>query len=252
MITVSVLSEYKTQIIVSSAPSGVAWTLTGSWEGFTWTVPGGEGVGDGGKLQLTDVLAPTNVPVVYAFRAGTTVETAAPVTVVGPRFMLQRLDGSATVEAQLMLGSIGLELDVHQELFYIPNRARPAIRYGTTGDGGGSFRLRVDRINRAAFDEVMRPGGPIVYRTTPPLEDLAPVETILVTRLVSEGLPSQPRRDWAFTYVFADYPTLEQRLGGFPWDDFDAALAGQSWSQFDTRFAGTSWDQFDITDWLAL
>ncbi|WP_337004115.1 MULTISPECIES: hypothetical protein [unclassified Microbacterium] len=251
MISVSVLSEYKTQIIVSTTPTGVPWSLTGSWQDFTWTVPGGEGVGDGGQLHLTDVLAPTNVPVVYTFRAGATVDVSAPVVIIGPRFLLQRLDGSAIVEAKFMLGSIGLELDVHQELFFIPNRSRPAIRYGTTGDGGGMFRIRVDRTRRAQFDEVMKTGGPIVYRTTPPLEDLAPVETILVGRLTSEGLASGPERDWSFTYVFADYPTLEKRLGGFPWDDFDAALAGQTWNQFDTRFAGTAWDQFDLTDWLA-
>lgn len=252
MISVSVLSEYKTQIIVSTTPAGVAWSLTGSWQGFSWTVPGGEGIGDGGPLHLTDVLAPTNVPVVYTFRAGTTAEASAPVVVSGPRFMLQRLDGSASVEAQLMVGSIGLELDVNQELFRIPNRERPAIRYSTTGDGGGMFRIRVDRTNRAQFEEVIKPGGPIVYRTTPPLEDLAPVETILITKLVSDGLPWHWRRDWTFTYVFADYPTLEQRLGGFPWDDFDEAMLGELWSQFDTRFAGKAWNQFDLTDWVAL
>jgi hypothetical protein len=253
MINVSVLSEYKTQIIVSSTPAGAEWSLTGSWEDFTWTVPGGEGIGDGGQLHLTDVLAPTNVPVIYTFRAGTTVEQSSPVVVVGPRFMLQRLDGSASVPAQLMLGSIGLELDVHQELFYIPNRSRPAIRYGATGDGGGAFRVRVAREDRALFDEVMKAGGPIVYRTTPPLEDLPPVETILPSRLMSEGLARLPFRDWSFSYVFADYPTLEQRLGGFPWDDFDAALAAQTWTAgLDSQFAGSAWDQFDLTDWIAI
>lgn len=252
MISVSVLSEYKTQIIVSTTPVGVAWTLTGQWGDFVWTVPGGEGVGDGGQLHLTDVLAPTNVPVVYTFRAGATVDISAPVTISGPRFLLQLLDGSATVEAQFMLGSIGLELDVHQELFYIPNRSRPAIRYSETGDGGGEFRVRVKHEDRARFDEVIRSGGPVVYRSTPPIEDISPVETIQISRLVSNGLPRSGKRDWLITYTFADYPTLEQRLGGFPWDDFDAALAGQTWNQFDTRFAGASWDQFDLTDWLAL
>jgi hypothetical protein len=252
MITVSVLSEYKTQVIVSSTPAGVPWILTGSWQDFTWTVPGGAGVGDAGQLHLTDVLAPTNVPVVYTFRAGASVETSDPVTIVGPRFLLQSLDGTALVAAELMVGSISLDLDVHHELFYVPNRARPAVRYSDTGDGGGVLRVRVLRSDKAQWEEVMKPGAPVVYRSTPPVEDLSPVETILVTRPASDGLPWHSKRDWTLPYVFADYPILEQRLGGFPWADFDEALAGMTWTQFDTLMAGTSWDQFDLIDWMTL
>lgn len=249
MITATVLAGYKVQIVVDAAPAGEPWTVTGTWDNVTWAVSGGSGVGDGEQLLLVDIGAPLNVPVVYTFSTPNASQSAAPVTVVAPRLLLQALDGSVAVAAELMTGSFGLELDPQQELFTIPGRPRPVVRYSVTGDGAGALRIRVRHSDAEAFKRLVRVGAPVLYRTTPPIEDLLPVDSVLILGLSSTGLEHQGVRDWLLRYAFVDNPFAAQRIGAFSWDVFDDVMAGRTWSDFDAVMAGRTWDQFDALDW---
>lgn len=62
------------QIVVSEVPAGATWRVTGHAGDWSWTVPGGEGVGDGGQVVLLDNRAPGNREVVYRVETSVGVE----------------------------------------------------------------------------------------------------------------------------------------------------------------------------------
>lgn len=254
MITATLIggdSPQDVQVVVSSAPSGVAWTLTGSGGGLSWTVPGGAGVGDGGQVVRVDNRAPGNVPVVYTFTSGATVETSAAVTVALSRDgVLQRLDGSAAVTVELARPSLDTDRAVNVAAFNIPGNRLPVFRHTLTGAGGGGFVVRV--FEPDDFAAVMDPGGAVLWRSAGASFDLPRVMIIQPTNLSSTAFDLQGYREWTMPYLLAPDPYLDIVLGGFSWDEWDAAWAGKSWTDFDARMAGLSWDTFDTFDWSLL
>lgn len=240
------------QIVVSAAPNGVAWTLTGSAAGMVWTVPGGEGVGDGGQVVRVDNRTPGNVPIVYTFTSGATIETTAPVTVaIGRDGVLQTLDGSASVTVELARPSLDTTLALNVSTFSIPNRRLPVFRHSLTGAGGGAFTVRV--FEPADFDAVMAQGGPVIFRAAGQPFDLPRVMVVQPMGLSSTAYDLHGYREWQMPFLFAPDPYLDVVLGGFAWEEFDAAWAGKAWtSGFDTRMAGVTWNAFDTFDWSLL
>lgn len=239
------------QIVVSTAPNGVPWTLVGSAAGSSWTVPGGAGVGDGGQVVRIDNRTPGNVPVTYTFTAGGLVEASAPVTVaIGRDGVLQRLDGSAAVSVELARPSLDTELALNVASFAVPGRRLPVFRHTATGAGGGSFVVRV--FDPDDFDAVMAPGGPVLFRAASGSFDLPRVMVIQPMGLSSTAFDLQGYREWSMPYLFAPDPFMDVVLGGFAWDEFDAAWAGKTWDEFDARMSGIPWDQFDTFDWSLL
>lgn len=240
------------QIVVSAAPNGVAWTLTGSAAGMVWTVPGGEGVGDGGQVVRVDNRSPGNVPVTYAFTSGATVETSSPVTVlVGRDGVLQTLDGAASVTVELARGSLDTSLAVNVSPFTVPGRRLPVFRHTLTGAGGGTFTVRVYEPDD--FAAVMAQGGPVVFRAAGQPFDLPRVMVIQPMGLSSVAFDLNGFREWQMPFLFAPDPYLDVVLGGFAWDEFDVAWLSKAWtSGFDTRMAGITWNAFDTFDWSLL
>lgn len=244
-------SPQDVQVVVSSAPSGVEWSLVGSAAGSSWTVPGGAGVGDGGQVVRIDNRAPGNVPVTYTFTAGSTVEVSSPVTVAIDRDgVLQRLDGSASVTVELLQPSLDTQLALNVSSFAIPGRPLPVFRHTVTGAGGGSFVVRV--YEPEEFDAVVGPGGPILFRAAGEPFDLPRVMVIQPMSLASRADHINGFREWSMPYLFAPDPFMDVVLGGFAWDEFDAAWAGKSWAEFDARMVGITWDQWDTFDWSLL
>lgn len=240
------------QIVVSAAPNGIAWTLTGSAAGTSWTVPGGEGIGDGGQIVRVDNRTPGNVPVTYTFTAGATVETSNAVTVaIGRDGVLQSLDGSASVTIELQRPSLDTQLELNVSRFSIPGRVLPVFRHSITSAGGGSFVIRA--YDPDDFAAVVGPGGPIVFRAAAQPFDLPRVMVIQPMGLSSRADHINGYREWQMPFLFAPDPYLDVVLGGFAWDEFDAAWAGKAWtSGFDTRMAGVTWNAFDTFDWSLL
>ncbi|MDR7189786.1 hypothetical protein J2Y46_002612 [Microbacterium sp. BE35] len=227
--------------------------MTGTTGAYTWTVPGGEGVGDGNQLVLVDNRGPLNTPITYQYTAGTT-QAASPVTrTFGRDIALQSLDGRRTVGADLMYGSQDTELEVRHAVFSVPGRRRPVVRYTNTGAGGGNLLVRVDIADSVAFDELLEDGAPLIWLMGSSTFDMSPVAPVLVTRASNTGIPEVGKREWGLAYLLVDDPYMDTRLGAFSWDDFDAAMASPDlWSTFDAAFTGKLWNQFDTQDWTLL
>lgn len=238
------------QIVVSSTPVGEPWTVYGSTGDSEWVVPGGEGVGDGDQLTLTDNRAPLNQPITYRFVASAT-QTAAPVTIVQATgdAVLQSLTGAETVVVNLQDGSQAYDQETQLALFTIPNRRRPVARHGVLGDPAGVLIARAPLTSTPLVDGVLSSGGPVLCRMTGPTLDLPAVTILGITSVSSRGDLVAGFREWNLGYVTLDDPYMDQRLGAFDWDYFDSVWAGKTWDEFDTFMSGRSWDEFDTIDW---
>ena len=271
------------QVVVDEAPVGEEWRLIGTVGeftpglapdvsllpsegilpldsefvsgGYSWVVPGGAGVGDGGQLVLVDNLSPGNVPYVYTFVSGSGVVTSNLVTVPFRRdIVLQTLDGQAAVDVELSEGSLDLEWPTNVTSFRVPGRARPVVRYDVLGDVVSSFRVKVPMGETADLRRVLTSGAPIVYRfgAAEGSFDLAPVGVIGVKSVSSEAVPTADLRFWTLGYELIDNPLADVRLGAFTWGDFDEVFAGRPWSDFDAAFVGLPWSSFDTADFTAV
>lgn len=275
--------SYKTQIVVDEIPAGVSWRLVGHVGGYTeglvpsdvltpsddvvpldsvftpgaysWVVPGGFGVGDGGQVVLVDSRSPGNVPVSYTLETDEGTESSHPVVVPFERdVVLQTLDGLASVDVELMAGSLGMELEPQVAHFRVPGRARPVVRYDVLGDVSAALVVKVPMGQTAALRNVLTSGRPIVYRFGAPegSYDLDPVGVVSVTAVSSEPVPTADLRFWTLEYTLVDDPDFDVRLGAFTWADFNAAFAGRTWADFNAAFAGSSWADFNRADWTVV
>lgn len=238
------------QIVVSATPVGEPWTVYGSTGDAEWTVPGGEGIGDGDQLTLSDNRAPLNVPVTYRFVAAAT-QTASPVTVVQATgdAVLQSLTGSAIAVVNLQDGSQEYSQEPQLALYTIPGRRRPVARHGVLGDPAGRLIARAPLTDTPLVDEVLASGAPVLCRMTGPTLDLPSVAILGITSVSSRGELVAGFREWNLSYVTLDDPYMDQRLGAFDWDYVDGVWAGDDWDDFDTFMTGRTWDEFDTLDW---
>ena len=256
MITVSLVggqSPPLVQIVVSQAPNGEAWTLTGSSDDFTWQVPGGAGVGAGGQVSLADNRAPGNRPVIYTFKSPSKTEVSAPITVpIDGDFALSTLDGGLSLTVGLQAGSLDVKTAVQQELFVVPGRPRPVVRYAATSDVTGTLSLLVPISATGLLRKIFAPGAPVLWRFGADSFDLPPVAVFAFGNTASSAYPTVGLRFWEVPYVLVDDPFLDQVLGAFSWELFDGKWAGKTWAQFDAFMQGRTWNQFDTFDWSTL
>lgn len=276
---VSGQSPQLVQIVIDEIPDGAGWTLTGEVGGYTdglilgdglvpdadllpadseftagsysWVVPGGSGVGDGGQVVLVDNRSPGNVPYRYTLHLDSGLESSNSVTVpFANDIVLQTLDGQSTVDVELLADSLGMELPTNLSTFRIPGRPRPVVRYDVLSDITSQFVVKVPMASTADFRKVISSGAPIVYRFGDTSFDLDPVGVVALTSVSSEPHPTVDLRFWSLGYVLIDDPDADVRLGAFTWDVFDDALSGADWDDgFDARFVGLDWDHFDTVDW---
>ena len=275
--------SYKTQIVVDEIPDGVSWRLVGHVGGYTvgltpsvdlapsvslapsdsvftpgsysWVVPGGFGVGDGGQVVLVDSRSPGNVPVVYTLETDAGEESSSPVVVPFRNdIVLQTLDGLASVDVELMAGSLGMEWEPQVAQFRIPGRARPVVRYDVLSDTSAGLVLKVPMGETSALRRVLASGRPIVYRfgAQEGSYDLDPAGVIAVSSVTSEPVPTADLRFWSLGYTLIDDPDFDVRLGAFTWADFNAAFAGRTWADFNAAFAGSTWADFNRADWTVV
>lgn len=241
------------QVTVTGIPSGESYTVTGAAGEFAWTIPGGEGVSSGAQIVLTDVRSPGNVAVTYTVLSDTVNESSTPITVPIPgELVLQPLDGSTGVVVNVQAGSADFVMRSRAAAFTVPGRSRAVLRYDVASAPDGALIVRAPLAATAALKDLFAVGRPIVYRAGIPLLDMDPVAVISVGDVSSRVLPGRDMREWSFSYLIVDDPFASTVLGGFSWDEFDAAMAGRSWDDFDGLMAGLSWDDFDTLDWSTM
>lgn len=273
-------SSYKVQIVVDEAPIGESWTVTGHVGGYTegtlpgddvlpgddflpadsvftdgswsWTVPGGTGVGEGEQVVLTDIRAPGNVPVTYRFTSESGVEASNVVVVPFLHdIVLQTGDGLAAVDVELSADSLGIGWEPQVSQFRVPGRSRPVVRFDVLGDSGAQFRVKVPMVQTPELRRVLTSGAPIVYRfgAAEGSFDLDPVGVVSVVRVENDPVPTADLRFWSLGYVPVDDPFADVRLGASPWSSFDEAFTGRPWSDLDLMFDGLEWDALDRQVW---
>ncbi len=222
---------------------------------YSWVVPGGFGVGDGGQVVLVDSRSPGNVPVVYTLETTGGEESSSPVVVpFRSDIVLQTLDGLAAVDVELMAGSLGMEWEPQVSQFRVPGRSRPVVRYDVLSDNAASLVVKVPMGETPALRRVLTSGRPIVYRFGAPegSYDLDPVGVIAVTAVTSEPVPTADLRFWSLGYALIDDPDKDVRLGAFTWADFNAAFSGRTWADFNAAFSGSTWAEFNRADWTVV
>ncbi|MEV5042698.1 hypothetical protein [Microbacterium sp. LMI1x-1-1.1] len=238
-------------LVVTGVGAGVAYRIHGTTDqGFEWDVNGGSGVGYGNQITLGDILTPVNVPVTYMVTTSAGFSVAGAITVPGPEFLLQSLDGRTTVTVLAVTdGTFDREYSTRVSAFNIPGRARPVTRYDMVQDGTGSLTLATVGAQTKALEALLRPGWPLVYRQSG-IRDLDPVDVVQFTA-VKTASPDGPYRTWELTYQLLDHPQSAVAAVVASWDVFDQVYSGATWNSFDTEWASGTWDAFDAYDWTA-
>lgn len=236
------------QLVLAGTTSGQEYAVTGTALGSSWAVPGGVGVSTGGQVILTDNRSALNVPVVYSAVVAGVTYAAASVTVTGPDFVLQSMDGQSTAVPLLLDGDFPVEPIRRHTVYDVPGRDRPPVRFASAGHGGGVFNLLTDPPQTQALLGLFRSGRPLVYRSSTAIRDLPAVGIILPTASPSVSLPDLSRR-WSLSYLLVDDPEPSAVLSAWTADDFDAAMASRTWADFDALFAAETGDTFDVYPW---
>lgn len=247
------------QVTVSSVPAEVPWVLTGVAGGFSWVVPGGQGVGDGGQLVLVDNRAPLNVDVTYALTTAAGVDTSDPIVIphVDGDMVIQSLNGQRSVSVLLLNGTQDVQMDDSLSLFTIPGRRQQVSRYSVMGERRGTIRMRLDVDRTADLDAVLAPGEPVLCRLAIEAFDLPPVQVVHISKPSAIGFFVGLYRHWELPYVPVSDPYLDQRLGAFTWDYIDAlqkvgSTVRRSGDVMEAIMAGRTWDEIDAFDWSVL
>lgn len=244
------------QIIISETPAGEEWELIGTDGVHTWTVPGGKGVGDGEQLTLSDNRSPGNRPITYVLMTIFGNESAAPITVPFPTSLaIQSLDGSKSINVEIAGSTLTATNAAQQELYRIPGRRRPAVRYAPTGDTQGSLAFWYPVAQSEDVRELFESGEPLIYRSGDVIDDLEPVGVFVYGDIDSEAISNLGLRRWVFSYVLIDDPYLDMRLGAFSWyyiDSLQVASSGEILRDgvaMEELLAGLTWNQIDALDW---
>ena len=225
------------QVVVSGLTAGQSVSVVAvTTAGAESSVPGGVLVSDGSQLVLTDNRTPLNTPVRYRATVDGVPYLSDEVTVIGPRYLIQSLDGQKVAEFVWRDNGLPGEPDLYSVVFPVPGRARPPARLVPGGAGGGELDIRTDRANGARLLELLLSGRPLVVRTDGQIRDFPAVEIILPLRgpngLWGAMTPDGPSTDrvWKIGYVLVDDPEPSQILAGSTGADFDAAMADRVWS----------------------
>jgi len=224
--------------------------------GYSWTPPGGTGIGAGEQVVLTDNRAPGNEDVVYTLVTESGEQHSTALRVLFPEgkdTVLQSGDARRTLAVALLAGSAEIELPTNVASFRVPGRARRVVRYDVTGDVMSTLNVLVPIAEKTPFRDLLGPGEPIVYRFGRDIADLDRVAVIQVNGIASTRLWQQRGlREWRLAYEIIDDPWADIRLGAFSWADFNAAFVGRSWRDFNGAFAGADWATFNRTDWTVV
>lgn len=271
----------RVRLVVPSIPEGAEWVLRGTVReftpgllvgpgtllgpetllaesdfapgGYSWVVPGGFGVGDGGQVSVVDVRTPGNVSVQYTLEVNGAVDGSDVITVPFQRdLVLQTLDGRHSVDVELLAGSLDVGVSPRVGVYPVPGRGNPVVRYDVPTEAGGQFRIRVPMADTSGLRDVLASGGPVIYRFGADSFDLAPVGVVAVVRVENEPLPTVSERWWTLGYVPVDDPVADVPVGAFTWDQLGEAMTGRTWDDFGALFAGETWDDFNITDWTTI
>lgn len=251
-VTASVLTmsaPASTQVVVAGLTVGQSYLVTGLSGAFSWPVPGGVSTALGASVVLVDNRAPINGPITYqAVVAGTTY-TSGSVTVSAPGMttVLQSLSGGTKVPVNVSSVADDRSFTARVVAHPVAGRERPPTRYDSWTAEVGKLTIDADGPTTVALKTLLKPGAPVIRRSTVGLLDIPPSELIQITGTPGNLLYSQvvAQRDWTFTFLVIDDPEPSVPVTAFTWDNFDTIYATFTWATWDTEWAPQTWDKFD-------
>lgn len=242
------------QVVVSGVPAGRPYVVEGVADEYVWPVRGGRGVSSGAPVILGDNRAPLNRSVMYRVTVDGAATLSAPLIVsYDGRHVLQSVDGQLSATSRLMSNGLPRDMDLRTAAFAVPRRARPVVRYDSTGDGGGQVVLDTTGLQTREMYDLLASGQPIVIRTDGAVRDMAPVEVVMVTAapsvLTDARIQAGDTRRWTLSYILVDDPDPDAIVATSLWSDFNSVYVGRTWSSFNAEWAGRTWSDFNREDW---
>lgn len=243
------------QLAVTGLTVGQAFTVTGAVTGLSWTVRGADGaVPAATSLILTDVFAPLT-EVTYTVTTGAETATDT-ITVPGDRYVLQSMDGRTSFPFVWHDKGDQRDLAERVDVFAIPGRPDPVVRWDVTGGESGRIVARMSAATSAALIEHKRTRGPLlVLRTDGALLGIPASAYMVVTSasrvlwgaMTLTGLSTD--RVWSLGVQFIADPEPSTIAAVSNWDDLDGVYVALDWDDFNAEWAALTWDDFDATDW---
>ncbi|WP_062516492.1 hypothetical protein [Demequina gelatinilytica] len=241
------------QVVLTGMTAGDAYTVHGTYGGFSWPVPGGVGTSDGNQLVLIDNRAPFNGDIVYTVTIdGDVTSSSAIMLDVDAYSMLQTLDGAQRAVVEIADPEDAREYDHDVTLVKVAGRRDPVARVDVTSTASMKWSLEAEGEESAALKAVLEDNSVLVRRNTVDLRDIPPVEIVVVTKHRDQliGAVGTLRLFELDVQAIGD-PEPGTPLAVFDWDDFDAAWSAASWDDFDAAWSGADWDDFDRYDYGA-
>jgi hypothetical protein len=229
------------------------YTIQGTLaDGTTWIVRGGnEALADTTQIILYDVATPINVPITYqVLNNAVVVASATPLTVTyDGQTVLNSINGDLTAGFIWMNNDAPQSMLMRSNTFQIPGRLLPVVRFDVSGGESGEILAETTEAQSADMRTLLQAGGLAILRTDGAVQDVAPVQFVLITG-VSSSLWIGTTRRWTLSYQVVGDPQPDAAVAAITWDDFDVAYAALTWANFDTEWAAQTWDGFDATDWV--
>ena len=236
------------QVVVTGLTVGEDFEIRGEWVGGEWPVRAGTGVAEATQVVRIDIHTPVNVPVYYTVVSAGVAATSSALTVdYGRKYVLQALDGSMSVEFDMIRNNAPRSLAVRQVAFAISGRPSPLVRYDIAGGESGELVVDTDGDRSATLKAMLNSGAPLLLRTDGAVLDLAAVEHLSISS-VGSALIGMTRRRWSLGFAVIDDPEPRTLVTSSNWDQFDASYEGVTWDGFDAEWSTLTWDSFDTED----
>ena len=247
-------------VVDTSAWQGEPLRVFGTDGQTSWWVRGARGsqVIDQNVYQLSDPLAPVNVPVIYYFQHPGGSEEQITQTVRGfggTGDLLTDLDGLAGVEFHRMRNGDPREPGLHVETFYVPGR-EPLPRYQPSTTGISTVLARTaGAVTRGLRDLLAASPLAVVHHNELtcqiPRCDVPRVQVVAVTGAPSSlvGSVDVSRRDWSLSCVATADPFADILAPASTVAMHDAYHAGLTVAEHDALYAGSTVAEVDRMVW---
>jgi hypothetical protein len=230
------------------------YTIQGTLaDGTIWIVRGGnEALADSTQIILYDVATPINVPITYqVLNNAAVVASATPLTVTYTgQVVLNSINGDLTAGFTWMNNDAPRSMFMRSNTFQIPGRLLPVVRFDVSGGETGEILAETTEAQSADMRTLLQAGGLAILRTDGAVQDVAPVQFVLITGVSSSLLGIGTLRRWNLSYQVVGDPQPDVAVAAITWDDFDVAYSALTWANFDTEWSALSWADFDATDWV--
>ena len=246
-------------VVDATAWQGQPLRVFGTDGVHSWWVRGARGslTIDQSVYQLSDPLAPVNVPIIYYFQDSDGNETQVMQTVRGwaGRDLITDPNGLTGVEFARMDNGDPRDVGLFVETFYVPGR-EPLPRYQPSTTGGSTVLARTEGATTNGLRDLLATSPlTIVHhndaRCEIPQCDVPRVQVVAVTGAPNQrvGTVDMARRDWSLSCTVTADPFADILAPSSTVAMHDAYHAGLTVGEHDALYAGSTVLDVDRMVW---